>query len=624
MDFPRSTIEGSLPTRFEAIARHYAERPALRCDRLEWSYRDLNRCANLVVRSLPAPAADAAPVLLLLGHGALEIIALLAVLKSGHAYVALDPANPQARLAAIAADVGAARVITSRAFASRAAGLAMQVIELPAAATLLAAARDADLERAAAREPQPGLTPDALASLAYTSGSTGKPKGVMRSHRCSLHRCWLFRRDTAAGPGDRIAHMFSCSFAAAEVDVYGALLNGATLCCYATRERGFASLATWLAEERITLLHPPPAWWRLFLEHLAEPPDLPALRRVFLSGEPLFRRDVERMHCLLPGCGIDHRLSSSEASIMALYRIEADTVIDDEVIPVGHPVPDKALALLDADGSPVPPGGIGEIVVTSRYLSPGYWRQPELTASHFRPVAGDPCARRFHTGDFGRFAPDGRLHYLGRRDEQVKIRGYRVDLREIEAMLVRLEAVRSAAVVARPGRDRQPVLHAALVLAHGYCAQDAPLRAALAQIVPDYMIPERFEFLPTLPMTPTGKIDRMALGTSAPARPHTAVGALTDDSLEASIARIVCDVLGLEQVGRDEDFFARGGNSLRAAQVVARLARDHRIDLPLSRLFVAPTVALLAIEAQAAAARSGAALANNPAVPIPDPLRSSV
>lgn len=592
MDFPRSAIETSLPARFRAVVERCADRPALRCDGLEWTYRELDRCANLVARRLPPPCAGSAPVLLLLGHGALELIALLAVLKSGHAWVALDPANPQARLAAIAADVAAACMLTSRPFASRAEGLAEEVIELPAAATLLAAARDPDLTMAADRDPGLDPQPGALASVVYTSGSTGMPKGVMRSHRCSLHRCWLFRCDSDVAPGDRIAHMFSCSFVAAEVDVYGALLNGATLCCYPVRERGFAPLPAWLAAERVSLLHPPPAWWRAFLQDVGAPPELPALRRVFLSGEALFRRDIERMRSLLPQCSIEHRLSSSEASVMAVCRIDAHTPIDDEVVPVGYPVRDKDVRLLDAEGREVAPGEVGEIVVQSRYLSPGYWRQPELTASRFLPVAGDPALRRFHTGDFGRLAPDGRLFHLGRQDEQLKIRGYRVEPREVEAALQRLDGVRSAVVVPNADAAGEVALHAFVVLSPGQGSDAGVLRHGLGRVLPDYMIPAQFGVLDALPLTPNGKVDRMALIRCGAGEPR-ATGPAPRDGSEEAIARVWCEVLDLPRVGRDDDFFALGGNSLRAARVVARLAGVGQ-QVSLSRLYATPTVAGLA------------------------------
>lgn len=608
MDFPRDAIEGSLSARFEAVVRRHADQPALRCDRLAWSYRDLNRCANLVAcRLLPAPAA-AAPVLLLLGHGALEIIALLAVLKSGRAYVALDPDTPPARLATIAADVGAEWVLTRRSLAPLAAALAPKVVELPAAATLLAAARDPDFAAVAERDPTPGTTPDQLASLAYTSGSTGTPKGVMRSHRCSLHRCWLFQRDHRVGAGDRIAHLFGCGFVAAEVDVYGALLNGGCLCCYPVRELGFGPLAAWLAAERITLLHPPPAWWRRFLDHLSEPPDLPALRAVFLAGEAVHGHDVARMRRWLPDCIIEHRLSSSESSAIARHLITPDMPVAEGALPVGQPVTDKEVLLLAADGRAVAPGEVGEIAVQSRYLSPGYWRQPALTASKFVAVAGQPGMRRYRTGDLGRLAPDGNLFHLGRIDRQVKIRGHRVEPGEIEVALQGLDSVAAAAVVTRPDPVGDPILVACLTLRPGFAADADDLRAWLARVLPAHLLPSRFEFHPALPLTANGKIDRVALaaarGPASPAPVETPPRGL----LEEEIAGIWRTVLGLEAVDRSADFFALGGDSLRAAQVIAHLNREHAPSraLPLTALYQAPTIAGLAERAERARAAGGA------------------
>ncbi len=599
--FAKSEIEGSLPARFEAQVRHSSGQAALRCSGLSMTYGELNRCANRLARQLlPQTEAEPLPVLLLIGHGALEVIALLAVLKSGRAYVALDPQAPLARLRQIATDAGAERVLNCRTHADLAGGLAIPALELPDAAALLAAVRDPVTANDADVNLQLDIHPGTLASLVYTSGSTGTPKGVMRSHRCSLHRSWLFQLDQHVGPGDRIAHMFSCGFVAAEVDVYGALLNGGTLCCYPTRELGFAPLAEWLAAEGISLLHPPPALWRQFLDSLEQPLQLPALRTVFLAGEAVFRQDVERIRQRLPGCAIEHRLSCSEASALARYRITTDTKLEGEVMPVGSPVPDKELLLLDPTGREVPQGEVGEIVVQSRYLAPGYWRQPELTAEKFIPV---PCEgnedalpqRRFHTGDLGRFEPGGGLlFHLGRRDEQVKIRGYRIEPREVEAVLLGIEMIESAAVVPRPGPAGEKSLIACIVLRPGSAIQADELRSRLAETLPDYMIPSRFEFRVALPLTANGKIDRLALADSVPAAQSSPTSAPCG-VMEESIARIWRDVLRIEQVGRSDNFFTLGGNSLLAARVMARMNKTFHLALPLLGFYQAPTIAGLAI-----------------------------
>lgn len=595
MAFARHEIESSLSARFAAVARRYPDQPALRDAGLEWTYRDLDRTANLVARLCPVEEG-APPVLLLLGHGALEIIALLAVLKSGRPWVALDPRSPPARLAAVAADAGADVVLTRRAYGPLAAGLAVRAETLPEASTLLAAVRDPALAAACDRAPEVAIGPDAPAAIVYTSGSTGAPKGVLRSQRSVLHRCWLFQQDQCLAPGERVAHLFSCGFVAAEVDVFGALLNGGTLCCHPVSELGFAGLMDWLAGERIALLHPPPALWRQALANLAAPPDLPALRTVFLAGEAVFRRDVECLRAVLPGCTVVHRLSSSEASVMAQTTLAPDTPVPDDVIPAGLPVPDKILRLVDAEGQEVAPGEEGEIVVESRYLAPGYWRRSELTATRYTdlPDTGVPPLRRYRTGDLGRFDAEGRLHHLGRLDEQVKVRGYRVEPREVEAALLGTGWVEAAVVLARPGPAGEKMLVACLVAHPGHAPDSAGLRARLAETLPEYMLPSRFEWRERLPITASGKIDRQALlnieisGGSDIHSPPLA-------GMEASIARIWKEVLQHDHFDRHDDFFTVGGQSLLAAALADSLSKLYSLALPLIQVYKLPTIAEQAV-----------------------------
>lgn len=595
MEFARQEIEGSLAARFASVVARFPEQPALGDAGLTWTYRELDRAANLVAARCEG-GADAPPILLLLGHGALEIIALLAVLKSGRAWVALDPSTPPARLAAIAGDTGAELVLTCRRLAPLATGLTGRLEVLPEAATLLAAVRDPALAAVAGRAPAVTIRPDDIASIVYTSGSTGTPKGVLRSQRSALHRCWLFQNDQRVRPGDRVAHLFSCGFVAAEVDVYGALLNGAMLCCYPVRRLGFGGLLGWLAAERITLLHPPPALWRQVLAGLSAPPDLPALRTVFLAGEAVFRRDLLRMGALLPRCTVVHRLSSSEASAMAQNTLTPGAVIEEEVVPAGWPVADKTIFLVDQAGRQVAPGEIGEIVVESRYLAPGYWRQPELTASRFREVPATardalPPLRRYRSGDLGRFDAQGRLHHLGRLDEQVKVRGYRVEPREVEAALLALQGVEAAVVVARPGADGEKALVACLVTQSGNGRDAARLRRLLAETLPAYLIPSVFEWHRQLPLTPNGKIDRLALLTPLADGEPVSAPLPPGSETEERIAGIWREILGLERIGRDDDFFAQGGQSLLAALLVTRLNAAFGLALPLVCIYQTPTLA---------------------------------
>jgi amino acid adenylation domain-containing protein len=582
MDFARHEIEGSLPARFAAVVRRYPDQPALRDAGLAWTYRELDRASDLISRFCP-PAPDAPPVLLLLGHGALEIAALLAVLKSGRAWVALDPRSPPELLAEIATDTQSNRILTCRGHASRVAGLGVHVEVLPEATTLLTAARAAE----PAPTPATAIGPDSLASIVYTSGSTGTPKGVMRSHRSALHRCWLFQEDQRLAPGERVAHLFSCGFVAAEVDVYGALLNGGTLCCYPARELGFPDFLAWLKAEKIALLHPPTAFWRQLLAGLEAPPDLPALRTVFLAGAALYRRDLERMRATLPGCTVVHRLSSSEASLMAQITIPPGLQITDEVVPAGWPVCDKALLLLDRDGREVTPGEAGEIVVESRYLAPGYWRRPELTATRFMVV---PSGCRYLTGDLGRFDSDGRLHHLGRLDDQIKLRGFRIEPGAIETALMAHAAIDGAAVVARTGPAGEQALVAYLQVQPGQALDISRLRAALSRRLPDYMIPNVFVPMASLPLTASGKVDRKSL--PEPVAGHAApAGRLPANAIELKLCSLVAELTGCDKVGLDDDFFTLGGDSLLAMRLVARVEAETGRRLAAAEFMRDPTVA---------------------------------
>lgn len=598
--FPDCAVEGSLAERFDKVAAAVPDHPALRSSGISLNYRELSTCAARVAREvIVATVKPEVPVLLLLGHGPLEIIALLAVLKSGRSYVVLDPDLPGNRLQQISDLVESDLVLTTAALADQAEGLAARAILIGEVPALLAGS----LDQTTPLSPSTGCqtcAPGDLAAVVFTSGSTGTPKGVMRSHRTILHRCRLFHQSQRVGPDDRVAHLFSCSFVAAEVDVFGSLLSGATLCCYPARRIGFSGLAEWLADEGITLLHPPPTLWRRFLASRSEPLHLPALRTLFLAGEAIFRRDVELVGKLLPGVAIEHRLSCSETSILARQLIDPASTVIDEEISVGAPVDGKRVRLVAADGSEVPLGDIGEIEVESRYLATGYWREPEMTAQRFIPVADQSAASsliRFRTGDLGRFDAGGeRLFHLGRRDEQLKIAGHRVEPREVEAALLGFDGIREAAVLGFREENGELQL-AAAVAPQG--ATPADIRRRLAQRLPLPMIPARILVLKELPVTPTGKIDRLSLSNqlrqaTSPAR--TTHCSLPKNACRApvsphdTLADLWGEVLRNRPVAYDDNFFDLGGSSLQAAELADRIEATFACRFPLPMVYRAPTI----------------------------------
>ena len=377
-----------------------------------------------------------------------------------------------------------------------------------------------------------------------------------------LHRAWLYERETAVAPGDRQSLLTSGSFSASESDTFGAILNGATLCLFDVARRGLDAFRVWLEKEEITLLHPPVLLFRRFLAGLQGDKLFPRVRLVALSGDAVLPADIEnwKKH-FSPSCILLHRFSTTETGLLTVGRIEAEAAQEEEV-PAGRAVPDKFLSLVDEHGEDVSVGETGELVVRSRFLADGYWGRA-------------PFAQPHRTGDLGRFLPDGRFIHLGRKDHQVKIRGYRVDLRKVEAAVLQLESVREAAVVAQKENGETRMV-AFVVSKPGHHFDPKILRAKLLKFVPDWEIPARFRTLAALPVTATGKLDRPRLEQFMTDR-SAAAPVVT---VEEHIADIWRDILNLQSVSPDDDFFDLGGHSIQALAMLDRLQQlfDVRLD----------------------------------------------
>ena len=581
-------LERPIAARFEAQAARHGARLAVRGERQSLTYEELNRLANRIAHSVGVAAGGAAAgVALFLSHDALVPAAILGVLKAGRFYVPLEPGHPAERNAFMLEDSGADVLVTdgrnlaaARALAAR-AGRAVRLLN----------AEDPD----AGGEPNPKATvsPHDLCFIVYTSGSTGRPKGVCQPHRNILHATAWYTCQAGLGPGDRMSLLHSLSAVAGATALYGALLNGAAILPFGVREAGLGKLADWLERERVTCLHAVPTLFRRLCRHLEPGRRLEDVRLVRLGGEAITRtewllwREHFPEHCrLLVGLG------STEALNFRQTVHDSQAELDDEVLAVGDPVPDKEVLLLDEEGNPVRPGETGEIVVRSEYLFAGYWRRPELNARALRPDPLDGRRRLFRTGDLGRFTPDGRLFHAGRVDTQIKIAGNRVEIAEVEQALRRLPAVHDAAVVPR-GRGAGPVQLVAFAAVAG---EEAPsrreLRASLREILPEHMIPALVVFVDELPLLPGGKVDRRALAERARARAVEHVG--PRNQLEETLAGIWHRALGARGIGVHDDLFLDlGGDSLAAVEILAAIEELFQRQLPLSALYEAPTVAQL-------------------------------
>jgi amino acid adenylation domain-containing protein len=577
--------EQAIPAHFERQVARYADRIAICTSDGLLTYEALNGVANKIARVVQSRCPEEkARVLLFMEQSIPAFAGMLGVLKAGKIYVPLDPAYPPARIAYILEDAEASLVLTNRECAPRAQELLGDACPLINVEEIDESLPDDNLLL--------DIAPDSIAYLLYTSGSTGQPKGVLQTHRNLLHHVRNYSDGLGIGPGDRLTLFYSVSFSASLMDIYGAFLNGATLYPYNLKRLGPIGLADWLRKEEITIYHSVPTVFRHLMNDLGEEEVLPSIRAVDLGGEPVYKRDVElfRKH-FLPGCLLVNHLAFTEASVAARYFIDHHTVIEGHSIPVGEPAPGIGLKIVREDGEEVDGGEVGELVVESRYLSPGYWRKPTLSDAAFRESPCEEGMRLYFTGDLGRRLPDGKLEHLGRKDSRVKIRGHSIEVAEIESALLAQGLLKEVAVIARDDTPGEPRLVAYLVPKELPGPPISILRQAISDRLPSYMMPSAFVMMEVLPVSPNGKVDRRALPPPPKERPESDRPYIAPRNvIESKLAIIWSEMFGVEQVGILDDFFALGGHSLLAARLLERIEVDMDKKLPFEVLLQDPTI----------------------------------
>ncbi|GGA46190.1 non-ribosomal peptide synthetase [Okeania sp. KiyG1] len=582
-EFARTEISQSLPERFSQQVRQYPQNIAIKTPNYQWTYTELERKAEGVAGIVLNKCGGAQQrIALLLEHDAPAIAAILGVLLAGKTYVFLDPSYPRERLAYILEDSQTTAVVTNNQ------NWELAVELLPEEMRLI----NIDIMDVAGdwSHSKPEIAPEQLAYILYTSGSTGRPKGVMQNHRNVLHFIRNYTNNLKITSSDKLTLLSSLCFDGAIVDIFAALLNGATLYPFDLKSEGLAPVPTYLQHEEITIYHSIPTVYRHWTNHLSEPDSLPQMRFIVLGGEEVKHQEVQiyQQH-FHENCRLVNLMGSTESTISLQYFIDRQTEVGNKV-PVGYPLEETEIILFDDNGQVTP--FYGEIGIRSPYLALGYWRQPQLTDKVFIADPEGGNKRIYRTGDIGRLGPDGRIEFVGRKDFQVKLRGYRIELGEIEAVLLKHPQVKEAVVIARednPG-DKRLV---AYVVAKGSQPVMSELRSFAKSKLPDYMIPAAFVMLESLPLTPNGKVNRRALkapeldsSTSAPfVGPQTPAQEL--------LADIYASVLGIEQVGIHDNFFELGGHSLFGTQVISRLRETFAVEMPLRSIFEAPTVAQL-------------------------------
>ncbi|HJP37733.1 MAG TPA: amino acid adenylation domain-containing protein [Gammaproteobacteria bacterium] len=572
---------GHLVERFAAQVQRAPQAIAVRTTDAMLSYAALNAQANGVAQQLLSillsPDAESPRIGLLCGYDQRLVAGLFGILKAGCIWVPLDPAWPAARLKSIAADAGLAAVVTDPLHRQQAEGLCGSLVDIT--------------ECAVASDPEVSIAADALACIIYTSGSTGTPKGVMQTHSGVVIQVGRYSRALRLASSDRLSGLSGYAYDAAIQDIFGALLNGATLCPLAVRgsdQHLFEQSAVLeqLASVSTTVMHATPSLFRyLFSDHDngENTRDLSSIRTVVLGGEPVRRSDFELyQQYFARGTQFVNGFGLTESTVALQFMADHDTPLHGQQIPLGMPVAGLEVDLIDESGTS---SWYGEIVLSGTGLSPGYWGQTTLNTQ------GSGSRSSFLTGDIAYRRPDGQMIFAGRRDAQINVRGYRVELAEIEATLCALSGVADSAARIWQ-RDDDTWLAAYIVPAPGVELQAGNLRAALAERLPAYMLPQSFDCLEVLPRLTSGKLARHEL--PAPLRTPVAESAAARTALEVELVSIWGDLLQRETLGVNDDFFALGGHSLLATRVIARIRDQLDLEIPLAGLFDAPTVAGLA------------------------------
>ncbi|WP_438016720.1 amino acid adenylation domain-containing protein [Sorangium sp. So ce315] len=596
---------------FEAQAERTPDAVAVIFGDKRLSYRELNARANQVAHALKRRGVGPDVLVAIAAERSVElVVGLLGVLKAGGAYVPIDPDYPADRIAYMLEDAGAPVLLSQWPVASR----------LPAhgAEVLCLDADRAEIDREPTANLATPLSPDNLAYTIYTSGSTGRPKGAGNSHRGLLNRLQWMQERYGLAAEDRVLQKTPFSFDVSVWEFFWPLMTGAGLVVARPGDhRDGERLVELITRHGVTTLHFVPPMLQAFLETPGVA-SCTSLRRVICSGEALPSELARRFFERLSGAELHNLYGPTEASIdVTSWACRRDDT--SASVPIGHPIANTQIYLLDRHGQPVPPGVAGELHIGGAGLARGYHQRPDLTAERFvpDPFGAAPGGRLYRTGDLARHRPDGAIEFLGRLDHQVKIRGLRVELGEIEARLLQHPDVQEAVVVARDEAHGGKRL-VAYVAGHGGAAPEPEaLRGWLGEALPAYMVPAPIVVLERLPLSPNGKVDRRALPAPEAAalghRPYVA----PRTEAEQILAEVWAEVLHRAQVGVEDNFFELGGDSIVTLQVIARAAQ-RGLRLSPKLLFEHPTVAEAAAQLTVEAAPMEAPPAPPPAPEPPD------
>jgi len=591
VEFKKEEIEQSIPERFEKIVRLYPDRLAVKMGERALTYDQLNHLANQIARTILARRGEGSePIAILLEHGIDVIAAMIGVVKAGKFYVTLDSNWPMTGIMRVLRDSGAHLILTT----SQDRETLTQSINRQMVGLLLIDEVD-DSARASKNLGIP-IAPSDVSGIVYTSGTTGEPKGAIETHAYRLHVTRGHTNLVHVCAEDRLSLVHSVSYGSGLVQVFRSLLNGASLFPFDLKSRGMDQFTRWVNKEQISIAHLPTSAFRQLVDSPESKACLKSLRVIQLSGSSITKYDFELYREHFPASTfLAIHMGATGGGTICSCILDNTFSFPAEGTPIGFPVQDVGILLLDEQGKEVGVNQDGEIAVRSRFFGAGYWGQPERSRADFVPDLDGSQEPIYLTGDLGRRLPDGFLIHLGRKDFMVKIRGYRVEFAEIEMALLAHPQVKDAGVVAWDQESGEKYLIAYIVPRESNALSVNELRGFLREKVPDYMMPSSFMFLQSLPLT-NGKLDRTALPRPGHKRPNLGQPSVPPHGeVETTLVQVWEEALNVRPIGIHDNFFDLGGHSLAAMRVISQVIKKFQLELPLQSLFQSPTVAEMAV-----------------------------
>ena len=593
-EYPRQQCFHEL---FEAQVARTPDAVAVVYENEQLTYRELNGRANQLAHYLRVRGVAAEVLVGIMLERSVEmVVGVLGILKAGGAYVPLDATYPPERLSFMLEDAAVTVLITEQRMAESLSPSKTQKVCLDTERQQVAEQSTENLASGAGAEN--------LAYVIYTSGSTGKPKGVMITHRGLVnYLCWCTKEYRVAEGSGTLVHS-PLGFDLTVTSLFAPLLVGQRL-VLVREDQGIDALGAALRRAGdFSLIKLTPSHLEVLAEQLSATEVSGRARALIIGGEALVGESISFWQKHAPQTRIINEYGPTETVVgCCVYEAASETNITGAV-PIGRPIANTQLYVLDSHLNPLPVGVSGELYIGGEGVARGYLNRPELTAEHFvkHPFSTEAGARLYKTGDLARYLPDGNLEFLGRIDDQVKMRGFRIELGEIEATLNQSAAVRDAVVIVREDVPGDKRLVAYVVAAQNEAElTDSELRSFLKEKLPEYMVPSAYVVLDEIPLTPNGKVDRRGLPAPDEARPALeGMYVAPRTAVEAAVTEIWAEVLKVEQVGIHDNFFELGGHSLLATQVISRVRKSLQVELPLRSLFESPTAAALSERIEAA------------------------